>query len=60
MKAMSDKEVIGYWANRWRIADEECAVYRAALRKIADGKGDPVTIAWEALGDDEGDDDDTP
>ena len=54
MNELTPKEVAAYWANQWRIADEEAAVYRAALRQIANGKGDPQKIAWDVLRDYDG------
>jgi hypothetical protein len=53
MKTITDSEVIGALRNRLRAELYWENLYREALRKIARGEGDPVTIAWDALGDDE-------
>jgi len=53
MKPITDSEVIGALRNRLRAELYWENLYREALRKIARGEGDPVTIAWDALGDDD-------
>jgi hypothetical protein len=50
------EDVIRFLSNQVAAERHWCRRYRDALRRIADGKGDPQGIAIEALGDDEDDD----
>lgn len=55
MSPVTDKDIIASLKNRLHAELYWEGVYREALRRIARGEGDPLEIAWEALGDDDND-----